>query len=57
MTFREKLQQEHPDCVGTQFSSGCSYCPYHYGYEENYDCPDGDISCAECWDREIEKEK
>lgn len=57
MTFREKLQQEHPALVGPQFVAGCAHCPAYYGYEENCVCFDSDIICTECWDREIEKEE
>lgn len=53
MTFREKLQMEHPECIGNQYDGGCKGCPNDYGYEEesNKDC--FKKSCAECWDRVI----
>lgn len=44
MTYKEKLQIEHPGC------------PVDYGCEDNPNCP-GSITCEECWNREIPKEK
>lgn len=56
MTCREKLQIEHPECIGEKYIAGCSDCPHNYGYlpEPAY-CPllPDDRSCTECWDREI----
>lgn len=34
MTFKEKLQQEHPEYVSDRFAGGCEKCPHTYGYEE-----------------------
>lgn len=69
MTYREKLQQEHPECVSVRFIGGCKQCPEHYGYgSENatnkntcmaYGKPITaylDI-CRQCWDREIPEEE
>ena len=54
MTFRERLQKEHPDFVGAEFVGGCRGCPSGYGYEaERGCCNANDIRCAACWDREI----
>lgn len=51
MTFREKLQAEHPEKVGELFIGGCSLCPCDYGYEEkSLIC---DEKCFDCWNREI----
>lgn len=41
MTFKEKLMQEHPECVGNHFIGGCEKCPADYGYitkkeQDNY---------------------
>lgn len=52
LTFRDKLRREHPSQVSPYYVGGCSGCPYLYGYEEN-PCNTQDISCEECWDREI----
>ena len=56
MTCREKLQIEHPECIGEKYIAGCFDCPHNYGYlpEPAY-CPllPDDRSCTECWDREI----
>lgn len=56
MTFREKLQKEHPDLVGARYMGGCFHCPYRYEYESHDDRPCKDnpgCSCRACWDREI----
>lgn len=55
MTFREKLQKEHPDKVNSWCIGGCASCPHTYGYEENMPCSNKErlISCRECWDRVI----
>ena len=34
MTFKEKLQQEHPEAIGEKYDGGCKNCPYDYGYCE-----------------------
>lgn len=58
MTFREKLQQEHPEEVSEFWTGGCHNCPYSYGYEVE---PIGEhcenIKCRDCWDREIPTEQ
>ena len=51
MTFREKLAQEHPECIDNRLVSGCTGCPSNYGYEPDYEC--GGLSCWECWNREM----
>jgi len=61
MTFREKLQQEHPDRIDPTENGGCIGCPSHYGYERNHKCPSqydleelsDNEACTRCWDREI----
>jgi len=50
MTFREKLEKEHPECVDESYFGECYGCPYEYGYEVIKKCQH---SCYECWDREI----
>ena len=56
MTFKEKLQQEHPESVSNNFVAGCEGCPYDYGYESvndsNNNCCEQD-GCVKCWNREI----
>lgn len=40
MTFREKLQQEHPECCREEFTAGgCEMCPDFYDYEDISICP------------------
>lgn len=54
MTCREKLAMEHPECLSPEFDGGCMRCPHSYGYLSHpgaYFC--SNISCRECWDREI----
>ena len=48
MTFREKFEKDHP----TDSLNLMNYCPEDFGYEEKYDC-DKELSCNECWEREI----
>lgn len=52
MTFREKLEKEHPECVSGDYIAGCKYCPCDYGYELSLPCGT-QFSCRSCWDREI----
>lgn len=61
MTFREKLQKEHPEKVHPTYGGGCYGCPSDYGYEP--DCSDcracrqhcraPEKACKKCWDRKI----
>lgn len=55
MTFREKLAQEHPDCIGEEYGGGCKGCPRDYGYPDLRTCVNSysDEECAECWNAEI----
>ena len=55
MTFREKLKQEHPECVRPSCMGGCASCPYIYGYEDRNDrpCRSKGYSCTDCWNRTI----
>lgn len=55
MTFREKLEKEHPD-VNIEMAI-VSNCPCDYGYERYMPrCPmDIEHSCFDCWEREIPK--
>lgn len=55
MTFREKLQQEHPSKCREDAGGGCEGCPADYGYEEARPWCDCNIEedCTACWDREI----
>lgn len=63
MTYREKLQKEHPEYVKSRYAGGCRGCPYMYGYEASESCPcekskeianqPASIRCTDCWDRVI----
>lgn len=54
MTYREKLQKEHPGCINEYSLGGCDGCPYEYEYEKNKPCISTDEEkCRKCWDREI----
>lgn len=59
MTFKEKLQKEHPEFVSAKYFGGCACCPHTYGYEseDNKPCGTRKISCRECWNREIPEPK
>lgn len=51
MTFREKLFQEKPDCVGADYVGGCDGCPAMYGYET------WDESKEQCYGEAVADEK
>lgn len=53
MTFKERLEMEHPEYINYSCGGGCWGCPYEYGYEEPRDCS---LDCTECWNREIPEE-
>ena len=56
MTFRERLEQEHPDMINKNFNGGCVGCPDNYGYCEKSSldriCEDYAYTCYDCWDLE-----
>lgn len=53
MTFREKLQKEHPGCINEYNLGECDGCHYEYGYEKKKEeiCEVSDEECRKCWDR------
>lgn len=55
MTYREKLQKEHPERIDEDSLGGCYACPYEYGYEKKKEeiCKVSEEECRKCWDREI----
>lgn len=55
MTFREKLQKEHPERVIKCCIGGCARCPSDYGYEKKKEeiCVICEEKCRKCWDRVI----
>lgn len=54
MTYREKLQKEHPERVDEKYVGGCACCPDFYGYRQpNRKTCDQYKSCKECWDSHI----
>lgn len=53
MTCREKLKIEHPDKFHGYCLWQCDGCPHHYNYAPRpTHC--FDLTCNECWDREVE---
>lgn len=50
MTFKEKLEKEHPEKAREIVQQRYDVCPYEYGYEERWDC--SGVSCCDCWNRE-----
>ena len=57
MTCREKLAMEHPEKVDSKSIGGCVGCPHAYGYAKKPEgCENLNVSCWECWDREVETE-
>lgn len=59
MTFKAKLQIEHPEYIDAESDGGCVGCPYEYGYEHEPDrpCLDSGYVCNECWNREMPSTK
>lgn len=55
MTFRERLQKEHPEAKNTYKNGYCDGCHCDYGYEpeEVTDAICSTMSCRSCWDRKI----
>lgn len=55
MTYRDKLQKEHPERVGDHYTGGALLCPKTYGYEDIFPCEDTPmrITCRECWNRKV----
>lgn len=55
MTFREKLQKEHPEIKNVNKADFCVGCPFDYGYEsvDEIDKICGTMSCEACWSREV----
>lgn len=56
MTYKEKLQQEHPEYADPKWDGGCMGCPDTHGYEYYSDCGELDGDCDKCWSREIPEE-
>lgn len=56
MTYKEKLQQEHPDRIDGEGAVGC---PGNYGYETVEESLDvcWRLACKECWNREIPEKR
>lgn len=54
MTFKDKLKEEYPDRYKLLSDGLPVGCPAAYGYEAHcMECPVNDISCQDCWNREI----
>lgn len=56
MTFKERLQIEHPEKIKEVFAGGCDGCPETYKYEISSikNCGhNGGKGCEYCWNREI----
>lgn len=54
MTFKERLQKEHPYRINNAYTGGCQGCPADYGYEEKQEethCKK--TPCSDCWNREM----
>lgn len=63
MTYKQKLQIEHPDRVDSYWSGGCYLCPHNYGYCDPTEglChkknrTPGETICTRCWNREAPEE-
>ena len=64
MTFREKLEQEHPEYTHSPQYGGCLGCPSTYDYASIGSglcsciyAKINDATCTACWDREIPETK
>lgn len=57
MTYKERLQKEHPEKISKSYCGGCHGCPANYGYGPenmgNTACLRHD-TCADCWYSECE---
>ena len=58
MTFKERLQVEHPENIEKTSLVGCMACPSTYGYESEKEShkscySKGGCGCEYCWNREI----
>lgn len=58
MTFKERLQIEHPEHINENYIGGCNGCPDHYNYETLAESEAncrwcGGKGCEYCWSREI----
>lgn len=55
MTYKEKLQTEHPELMDSYWMH---HCPDSFGYEEYSDCRDFPCTeCKACWNREMPEEE
>ena len=54
MTFRERLEIEHPEYVDDEYMGGCKDCPEDYGYREASYTEDvcSECDCEVCWNME-----
>lgn len=63
MTYREKLQQCHPECVDKKHVGGCKGCPGDYfknAQTLSWGCAAGRLQntmCAKCWNQEAPEER
>lgn len=58
MTFKERLEIEHPEYANEAYVGGCFDCPHSFGYEKREDSlkncySKGGKGCVYCWNREI----
>lgn len=59
MTFAEKARKEHPELCDQELGYPTHCCPHHgsFGYEEYPGkSKRSELSCRECWNREIPEE-
>ena len=55
MTYKERLQIEHPECIEEKEEGGCKGCPEDYGYTDKY-CKDGRRMCDDWYDFDVTKQ-
>ena len=64
MTYREKLQELHPEAVSPKYMGGVENCPQDWFYLSpmthihiSNECGACELSCRECWNNEYKGEK
>ena len=61
MTYKERLQKEHPEFIDERYRGGCLGCPKTHGFENYEGCHaimNGrdkitEEDCEACWNREV----
>lgn len=59
MTYREKLNTEHPELINPKDSAGCDGCPSDIPEWNVKPCTERHtcMSCKDCWSQEVPEKK